>query len=543
MVDKSMASEAMQAAEELLLSEQVAEVRGIADALRRTWRALRCDWGANGAPDVELTALLAAEVAKQRLADAQPGGSGASQEATQTRATPARNAKRELTATLHAQPQVRLGIAEYVRLRAELDALLAVPEVAQAVERALDERAAVLRAALRAHAKELAAAARRDTATELLANAARNGRRLTPGELRSIAAADAAADATFSLSDSLPVGATAAFVEQVVTALGTLRIREARRQLRAGLLLTEPMRAVVRAATPALHAGSPILLVGETGGAKTALAEYLASATGEAAEFVSGYGDISAAQLVGSHELRSANGATVTVFEHGPMLRAMREGRPLILDEVNAMPPEFLKRLNRILQLRPGARFAVQEQAGLVIEIAQGFVIIATANEHAPHRYRGIERLSSELVNRFGANTYRVRYPDADCAYTDLPRENALLAAAALADERGELPPGITSELLERVARAAFVSQQVFSGNHGTGFDSYLATEHDFDGEPGLAETVIAPRTLAAILERVALEGTPEALTAALARFVEGVMHREDQRVLALILSGQGLGR
>ena len=116
----------------------------------------------------------------------------------------------------------------------------------------------------------------------------------------------------------------------------------------------------------------------------------------------------------------------------------------------------------------------------------------------------------------------------------------ALLAAAAVADARGALPRGIRVDEIERVARAAFISQQVFSGAHGEGFGDYVSTEREIDGRPGLEESVLAPRTLVAILQKVAGSAGVIDLDHALARFVEGVMHREDRRVLALILEGQG---
>ncbi len=222
------------------------------------------------------------------------------------------------------------------------------------------------------------------------------------------------------------------------------------------------------------------------------------------------------------------------------MLRAMLEGRPVILDEINAMPAEFLKRLNRILQLRPGDRFGVQEDAGREVRIAEGFAILATANEQTPHRYRGLDRLSAELVNRFGANGYRVRYPDSENAYEEFPAENALLALAAVVDERAALPDGLSLDEVARVARAAFISQQVFAGSHGTGFTDYVSTEREIDGRPGLDEAVLAPRTLVAVLQKVAGSAGSVTLDRALTRFVESVMHREDRRVLALILEGQG---
>ena len=449
---------------------------------------------------------------------------------------------------------------DFAAIERDLAALLQHPDHGARIDRALDERAATLRLAARlrvdAHRSERLEA----DADAILASAVRAAqlgaaREVTRGESVRIATLRGAArdlregrqphapgTAAPAASNDWRSGIT---TEQrrdaVLDALGAVRIREARGQLRDGLLRTSQMRGIISEALPGLRLGDPVLLIGETGGAKTALAEYLSRhGLGREPELVSGYGDITSAQVIGTHELRAEGGATVTVFTPGPLVRAMAEGRPVILDEVNAMPAEFLKRLNRILQLRPGDHLDVQEDAGRRVEIAPGFAIIATANEQTPHRYRGLDRLSAELVNRFGAHAYRVHYPDSGNDYADFPAENALLAVASVADQHGRLPQHVRVEALTRVARAAFISQQVFAGAHGTGFSDYVSSERSIDGRPGLEETVLAPRTLVAILRKVAGSAGAISLERALTRFVEGTMHREDRRVLALILEGQG---
>lgn len=436
---------------------------------------------------------------------------------------------------LAAEPN-SLHSADLAALEARLAELLEVPSQREAIEAALTERARVLRHAVNLRRAELADQARLDQADEILARAVARGSSLTAAERGRVAALR---------GETTPIdGAaltTAARRDSALEALGTLRLREARDQLREGLLRTAQMRGIIAEATPAILRGNPVLLLGETGGAKTALAEHLARVSiGKEPELVSGYGDITSAQLIGTHELRAEHGATVSVFTPGPLLRAMSEGRPLILDEVNAMPPEFLKRLNRILQLRPGDTLGVQEDAGREVRIAPGFAILATANEQTPHRYRGVDRLSAELVNRFGANSYRVHYPDTGRGFEEFPTENGLLAAAAVVDRHGVLPSETTADELIRAARAAFISQQVFAGAVGSGFADYVSTDREIDGRPGLEESVLAPRTLVAILQKVAASAGSVTLEHALTRFVEGVMHREDRRVLALILEGQG---
>ncbi len=444
-------------------------------------------------------------------------------------------------------------LASLERLSAQLQDILDEPQHRALIDEALDERARTLRLAAWARHEELAGRARLAKASAIITAAAAASRNLTADERARVRAlrlppSHVAAASTSTVGEA---GATtgnwqhhltsANRRDAVLEALGSLRIQEARRQLRDGLLLTDQMRGIIAEALPALTRGEPVLLVGETGGAKTALAEHLAlHCLGREPELVSGYGDITSAQLIGSHQLRAEHGATVSAFVPGPLLRAMIEGWPVILDEINAMPAEFLKRLNRILQLRPGNTLGVQEDAGREITIARGFAVLATANEQTPHRYRGLDRLSAELVNRFGANGYRVRYPDSENAYEQFPAENALLALASVVDERAALPDGLTIDEVVRVARAAFISQQVFAGSHGAGFTDYVSTEREIDGRPGLDEAVLAPRTLVAVLQKVAGGAGSVTLDRALTRFVESVMHREDRRVLALILEGQG---
>ena len=457
-----------------------------------------------------------------------------------------RNERRELLRAI-AKRQGNGGAAEHstfldaalADLTARWNALIENPAHKSLIDDEFDTRAHALRIVVQARQDERHRKEIRHQAAEVSALAAREHRGLIRAEEAR------RAELLGSISDAPTWHAQINNTEvrdRVAAALTTLRIRQAKQELDAGLLLTGQMRNIIEESVPALLRGEPLLLIGETGGAKTALAEYLSRRElGAEPELISGYGDITSAQLIGAHELHAEQGATVSRFVPGPLLRAMVNGSPLILDEVNAMPPEFLKRLNRILQLRPGDTFAVQEDGGRTIDITHGFAILATANEQTPHRYRGIDRLSAELVNRFGANTYRVHYPDTGNRFVDPPTENALLAAAATADSRGNVP--FSAAELERVCRVAFISQQVFAGATGEGFGDFVSTEREIDGRPGLEEAVLAPRTLVAILRKTAGSGGRVSLAHALYRFVEGVMHTGDRQVLTLILESQGFTR
>lgn len=391
-------------------------------------------------------------------------------------------------------------------------------------------------AATRAAAEFLRAQDRKDEITgrmvSLRAKAVKMGRPLTAGERRKIAEWQKQLSEVDDNIDIPPNSSKERFLEEVTR----LQVREWKRQLDSGLLMTEQMQTIIDETLPAMVRGEPTLFVGETGGAKTALAEYMVQTYfGVDPEFVSAYGDVNSYQLMGKQELREENGASVSEFVPGPVIRAMEQGKPLILDEINAMPSELLKRLNKIMQLRPGDRFTVQEDSGKVVEVQPGFCIIATANEKSK-RYKGVDDLSVEFQNRFGANINRVRYPDYDKGYDEYPRENAQLAMATVATQRGELPPDIDEGDFENFVRAARLSQQIFSGTNGEGYNQFIDTEKMVDDRPGLEETVLAPRTMVDILHKVAGSYGTVSLKRACQTFLDGIKNPNDRQVMHHIL-------
>jgi MoxR-like ATPase len=405
----------------------------------------------------------------------------------------------------------------------------------------LDRRARVLRQAVHIRKAEQAARDLERQAQLLSVRASASQRDLLPFEHTQQAQLLQRAGKLRERLKTIGEEETAEDRDEIFHAVAQARVAEAKRQLDSGLMLTEQMEMLIDESVPSLVRGEPMLFIGETGGAKTALARYICERylAGDA-EIVSGYGDMTAAQLMGTYELRVVDGATESVFSDGPLPRAMKQGTALILDEINALPPEFLKRLNLILQLRPGDTYSLQENAGRELKVRAGFVVIATANEQTPTRYRGLERMSSELVNRFGANSYRVSYPDTDVKYDEDPRENTLLALAAAADRHGDLPRHISIDEISRAARAAFISQQVFAGSLGKGFDRYVSAEQSIDGRPGLEEAVLAPRTLVAVVQKAAQSGGAVSLNHAMSRFIASVMNPGDREVLHAIFSSQG---
>lgn len=341
--------------------------------------------------------------------------------------------------------------------------------------------------------------------------------------------------------------------------------------LKRGLLLTDRMQANVDYILPSLVSGAPVLLVGETGGAKTALAEFVSKEyMGAEPEFISGHAEVNTYQLAGkmtlaadggelsgdaintimdqlvaaggedfgqlTPELRTqlritamwllANKATVSDFMPGPMLRAMEEGKPIILDEINAMPSGFLKRLNKVLQLRPGDPYTPQEDSGRSINVKPGFCIIATANEKSK-RYKGVDDLSVEFQNRFGANIVRIGYPDATVPDGQPPKDNLRLALAFLRDRSGHMDPDINLKELGDFVRAAHVTQKMFTGSDVANYvDSSVVRD-------GVKEAVIAPRTMIDILAKIK-EG--QDFNTVLSHFVSGLKNVSDRAAIKAVL-------
>lgn len=315
------------------------------------------------------------------------------------------------------------------------------------------------------------------------------------------------------------------------------RIIADRMALRRGLIETDQVKDIKSKYVGSLIAGMPMLLVGETGGAKTQIAKHLsreivqilnpnqASNGQEPYELISGHNDINTYQIMGKMELSKEEGVTVTNFAPGPMLRAMREGRPLIIDEVNAISPDVLKRLNELFLLRPGQKLKVQENGGETIEIAEGFCIICTANDKSD-RYKGIEELSTEFKNRYGPRVERISYPDSEKNKTEFPTELYRIALAALADKYGNVDLaqlGTSLTELVKFVRLAHASQKLFSERATTGDSEFVSDRQISDGKTGLDKEVISPRVMVEFLKTLASSGGRRTLPELLQTYLESI--------------------
>jgi len=335
------------------------------------------------------------------------------------------------------------------------------------------------------------------------------------------------------------------------------RILDARRQLDSGILITEQMSDVKRKNLPSLLRGEPMLLVGETGGAKTALARDMArdiaktlGKSGGEHEVISGFDEINVYQIMGKSELRTdaETEATYTEFIDGPIVRAMKEGRPVILDEVNAMPAGLLKRLNLIMQVRPGEAYSVQENNGEKVIVQRGFCIIATMNEQS-HKYKGIDKLSSEFKDRFGVNVSKIQYPDQDITPGgEIVPPNlfnlAMLKCTNPITGMIEVRNMSNQELLNFVRVAHFAQYLYTHSSADVAGQNYMSGERLAEsgtGSTGLKETVISPRTMLQVIDKVQNGNGSITIQEALNDFLDRVEDSEDREILRKLFEDYGL--
>ncbi|MGA1192421.1 MAG: AAA family ATPase, partial [Bdellovibrionota bacterium] len=354
------------------------------------------------------------------------------------------------------------------------------------------------------------------------------------------------------------------------------------RQLQSGRIARTPyVEDKIHEVSSALASGKIVFLHGETGAGKTEVARVAArAATGKDPIVVRGYSGMDSAELFGHTELRPSSprdhgtidkkihnelqkwrnenpdasseavaeqrelikeslihepAVPQTEFLLGAIYQAAQEGRTVILDEANYIPPPLLAKLNDILTKKPGEHITVQEDGIAPIQVVEGFSVIMTGNinRDGAKRYGNRYDIDAALIDR----SHFIHYQSLPQATQGLPINHrpeekqlfAVLVASLVANQpRPRLPKDspIQLQLIDRVgsltlpeggldaiwrlSQFAAVTQLAFAGKITN--ESEFAYQKNGAQTAPKVENALSPRRLINILESWSADGFQHSL-------------------------------
>ncbi|KAL0578801.1 AAA ATPase midasin [Marasmius crinis-equi] len=214
----------------------------------------------------------------------------------------------------------------------------------------------------------------------------------------------------------------------------------------------------------------PVLIEGPTSSGKTSAVEYLAKRTGHRFIRINNHDHTDIQEYLGSYVSDPQTGKLV--FTDGLLVRALRNGDWIVLDELNLAPTDVLEALNRLLD---DNRELVIPETGEVIKPHPHFMLFATQNP--PGLYAGRKVLSRAFRNRF----LEVHFEDVPEAELQV----ILCEKCRIAPSRAEKIVAVFRELQKRRQ-----SGRVFESKHGfaTLRDLFRWGERQANSDQELAE-------------------------------------------------------
>jgi len=150
-----------------------------------------------------------------------------------------------------------------------------------------------------------------------------------------------------------------------------------------------------------------VLIIGPKGTGKTTLVREFAAKRGIKLESINFSLRTRESHLVGAKTME--NGAIG--FEEGILVKSMREGNMLYLDEINSAEADVLLRLDEALDDR--RQIVLKESGGELIKATKGWFVVATIN---PLSHVGTKELPPQLLSRFPIRL-RLDYPPEDIEF------------------------------------------------------------------------------------------------------------------------------
>jgi len=180
----------------------------------------------------------------------------------------------------------------------------------------------------------------------------------------------------------------------------------------------------------AFEKGLFVLVIGPKGTGKTSLVREYAAHKSKKLESINFSLRTRESHLIGTKSLSEGN----IGFDEGVLVKSMKEGSILYLDELNAAEADVLLRLDEALDDRK--QIVLKESDGQVIKAADSWFAIATIN---PLTHVGTKELPPQLLSRFPVRI-RLDYPPEDIEYKIIkrhvknPNEDEVLQGIKLAN-------------------------------------------------------------------------------------------------------------
>lgn len=181
----------------------------------------------------------------------------------------------------------------------------------------------------------------------------------------------------------------------------------------------------------------PLLLQGPTSSGKTSMIEYLAHISGNTFVRINNHEHTDIQEYLGSY-VSGIDGRLE--YEEGILIRALREGYWLVLDELNLAPTDVLEALNRLLD---DNRELFVPETQLVIRPHDNFVLFATQNP--PGMYGGRKILSRAFRNRF-----------LELHFDDIPEDELEI----ILQERSQIAPSFCSKIVTVYKQLSILRQK-----------------------------------------------------------------------------------
>jgi len=209
-------------------------------------------------------------------------------------------------------------------------------------------------------------------------------------------------------------------------------------------------RRLIEVAVATLATDRALLLLGVPGTAKSWVSEHLAAAiSGDSRQIVQGTAGTGeeAIRYGWNYAKLLAEGPSLDALVASPIMRGMREGKLVRVEELTRVPSDVQDALITILS----EKTLPIPELNTEVQAVRGFNVIATAND----RDRGVNELSSALKRRF--NTVVLPLPDSLEEETEIVRARVESLGKAL--ELPAEPPA-----LEEIRRLVIVFRELRSG-------------------------------------------------------------------------------